>query len=222
MNILQRGGFVLGAIFGLLAGLAVALGVALYIAKVPVPFVNKVQHRTVEQDQAEIERNKNWDPNAPLAGKSAPPKAAAPAAPASDFPPPPVPPVAGASRPAQPKPAASSASAPARPARDPAAILAGIDGAASQPAVRKSTEPNAAALVYFVQAGAYGREEDAESQRARVAMLGVTARITEREQSGRTMYRVRVGPYTQKDEAERVRDQLQATGIDAALVHVQR
>lgn len=61
----QKGGFVLGLIVGLLVGLAVALGVALYITKVPIPFVNKVPQRTAEQDAAEAERNKNWDPNAP-------------------------------------------------------------------------------------------------------------------------------------------------------------
>jgi hypothetical protein len=65
----QRGGFVLGLVVGLLVGLALALGVALYITKAPVPFVNKVPQRTAEQDQAEQARNKNWDPNAPLAGK---------------------------------------------------------------------------------------------------------------------------------------------------------
>lgn len=86
----QQGGFVLGLIVGLLVGLAVALGVALYITKVPIPFVNKVPQRTAEQDAAEAERNKNWDPNAPLAGKAArsasgvvnaPPPAASAAAP---------------------------------------------------------------------------------------------------------------------------------------------
>ena len=67
----QRGGFLIGLIVGLLVGLALALGVALYVAKVPIPFVNKVPQRTAEQDAAEAERNKNWDPNAPLNGKPA-------------------------------------------------------------------------------------------------------------------------------------------------------
>ena len=65
----ERGGFVMGLVVGLLVGLALALGVALYITKAPVPFVNKVPQRTAEQDSAEVERNRNWDPNAPLAGK---------------------------------------------------------------------------------------------------------------------------------------------------------
>ncbi|HEX4510535.1 MAG TPA: hypothetical protein VH328_10660, partial [Burkholderiaceae bacterium] len=65
----QAGGTVLGVIVGLLLGLALALGVALYVTKVPVPLLNKAQQRTPEQDAAEAERNKNWDPNAALTGK---------------------------------------------------------------------------------------------------------------------------------------------------------
>ena len=72
----QRGGFFLGMIVGLLIGLAMALAVALYVTKVPLPFIDKVPQRTAEQDAAEAEHNKNWDPNAPLYGNNpAKPKA---------------------------------------------------------------------------------------------------------------------------------------------------
>ena len=66
----QRGGFLIGMVIGLLIGLAVALGVALYVTKAPVPFVNKVPVRPPGQEAAEAERNRNWDPNSPLAGKN--------------------------------------------------------------------------------------------------------------------------------------------------------
>ncbi|NDY93161.1 hypothetical protein G3A44_18365, partial [Ideonella sp. TBM-1] len=89
----QRGGTLLGLILGLLLGLGIALGVALYIAKVPVPFVDKVGRRTPEQDAAEAEKLRHWDPNAalgckPAASRPEPPPAvpappAAPAVPAS-------------------------------------------------------------------------------------------------------------------------------------------
>src|SRR3954463_4687450 len=85
----QKGGFVLGLIVGLLVGLAVALGVALYITKVPIPFVNKVPQRTAEQDAQEAERNRNWDPNAPLAGKAARSASGVVNAPVAAVPPPP-------------------------------------------------------------------------------------------------------------------------------------
>jgi cell division protein FtsN len=83
-------------------------------------------------------------------------------------------------------------------------------------------KPGADPFSYFVQAGAYARTEDAEQQRARLGMLGFEARLTEREQSGRTMYRVRVGPFERRPDAEAARDKLTSSGVDAALVTVQR
>ena len=203
----QRGNFLIGLIVGLLIGLALALGVALYIAKVPVPFINKVPQRTPEQDAAETQKNKNWDPNSTLYGKN-PVKpgaassgvvgvpAAAPEASASD---------------------SSLAAVPKRDARDPAAILA------DKPAgIELSTKPAADTLSYFVQAGAYGKVEDAEAQRAKLAMMGLAAKVTEREQSGRTVYRVRVGPYDKKEEASLAKEKLEGAGVESALVQVQQ
>ncbi len=65
----QRGNTVIGLIIGIVLGLGVALGIAVYVTKVPIPFINKVPQRTADQDAAEAERNRNWDPNAPLSGK---------------------------------------------------------------------------------------------------------------------------------------------------------
>ena len=67
----QRGGTLVGFIIGLVVGLAVALGVAVYVTKVPIPFMNKGQIRSADQDAAEEKKNKDWDPNAPLYGKKA-------------------------------------------------------------------------------------------------------------------------------------------------------
>jgi len=208
----QRGGFAVGLIIGLLIGLALALGVALYVTKVPVPFVNKVPQRTSGQDAAETEKNKNWDPNSPLYGKN-PAKAASGAVAAS------VPPLV-----AGPASAAASAGKPFSPAaaRDPAAILSGAAAAASAPKPPASAPAGADPFTYFVQAGAYGKTEDAEQQRARLAMLGMEAKLTEREQSGRTVFRVRIGPFDKKDDAEAAKSKLGDAGIESALVRVQR
>ena len=73
-----------------------------------------------------------------------------------------------------------------------------------------------------MQAGAFTRAEDAEQQRARVSLMGMTAKVSEREQSGRTMYRVRVGPYDRKEEADAVQEKLAGNGVEAALVRVER
>ena len=210
MKTQQAGSFVTGLVVGLLIGLGVALAVALYITKAPVPFINKLPQRSAEQDAAEFERNKAWDPNAPLAGKhptrpatvasGAVENAAAPAAVAS-----------------QPTLAAS---APAKPGRDPAAILAAQPGATPAPAAAPDTA--AVAVAFFVQAGAYARQEDADAQRAKLALIGLAAKISEREQSGRTIYRVRLGPFEQRAGAEEAQSKLVSAGIDANLVRVER
>src|SRR5688572_476774 len=215
----QRGGFVMGLIVGLLVGLALALAVALYVTKAPVPFVNKVQQRTPEQDAAEVERNKNWDPNAPLAGKPAVPRPAASAV--AGVPPPginPVPPPGITALP--PRPAAPGAD-PARAQRDPAAILSGRESAPIAIAPQ-SAKPGLDPFVYFVQVGAFSKPEDAEAQRAKLAMLGYAAKVTERDSAGRLMYRVRLGPYPMREEAEAAQAKLQSGGETAALVRVER
>ncbi len=201
----QKGGFVPGLIVGLLVGLAVALGVALYVTKAPVPFINKLPQRTAEQDVEEAKRNQNWDPNAPLASKtvnkaasgvvSMAPQASAPAV---------APPVTAAPAPAAPPPAPEVAKkAEAKPAA-------------------ASAAPAADPFVYFVQVGAFTRADDAEQQRAKLALLGFSAKVTEKEQSGRTVYRVRLGPLDSRDEADGLQQKVQAAGVEANLVRVQR
>src|SRR3954462_1443790 len=66
----QSGNVIVGIIIGVVLGLAAALAVAVYVTKVPVPFLNKGQSRSPEQDAAEVRKNKDWDPNAPLYGKN--------------------------------------------------------------------------------------------------------------------------------------------------------
>nr|WP_207184597.1 SPOR domain-containing protein [Rubrivivax gelatinosus] len=189
----------------MLAGLAIALGVALYITKAPVPFIDKVPQRTAEQDSAEVERNRRWDPNAPLAGRQPPPPAPAASAPVVTSP------AASAAAPTAARTPASAPAAQPGSTRDPAAILAG-----------QSTDRAAEAFVYFVQTGAFTRTEDAEQERARLAMLGYAAKVSEREQAGKTMYRVRTGPYATREDAEAVQGRLQAASIDARLVRAEK
>ena len=54
----QRGGTILGFIIGVVVGLAGALAVAVYVTKVPVPFMNKGQTRSADQDAEEAKKNK--------------------------------------------------------------------------------------------------------------------------------------------------------------------
>jgi cell division protein FtsN len=201
----QHGGFAIGLVVGLLAGLVLALAVAWYVNQVPIPFINKLPQRTAEQDAAEVERNRTWDPNAPLGPKTAARSAAPAAGPAT--------PPGVAAAPMKPTPAPGVATAAVAPAPPPAA-----------PAVLapKALKPGADPFTYYAQAGAYSRAEDAQAQRAWLAMLGLDARIVEREQAGRTVYRVRLGPYERRPEVDAMLERLNSASVESTLVRVER
>lgn len=189
----QRGNTVLGFILGLVVGLTVALVVAIYVTKVPIPFLDKGLSRNAEQDAAEQKKNKDWDPNAPLYGKS--PAANAPAA---DMP------VPNPAAPPPPAPPAESNSG------DPLGDLA------------LSKTQSVDAFYYFVQVGAFNGSEEAQTQRAKLALGGFDPTISEREQNGKIVYRVRLGPFETKTEAEDAQTKLKATKFESALMRVQR
>ena len=224
----QRGSVILGVIIGVVLGLGIALAVAVYVTKVPIPFLNKGGGRTAEQDAAESRKNRDWDPNAPLYGKNPAkplppaPGIIAPAPPVAVIPaPPPV--VIGPSLGPAPKAATGSANA----ARSASPVPPAVAGRPStdplgELAAARSSSPGADPFLYFVQAGAFRTPEDAEAQRAKLSLMGVEARVTEREQSGRQVFRVRVGPFDKKDDADRNKDKLEAGGVETALVRVQR
>lgn len=214
----QLGGTIIGFIVGVIFGLGAALAVAVYVTKVPVPFLNKGGARGTDQDAAEAQKNKNWDPNSPLYGKNpARPPAAAASAPAT------------ATTATAPAPVAS---APAVAAADPRAAAPSAKPAASKPgsadplgdlaAAKAAAAPGVDPFDYFVQAGAFRTQADADAQRAKLAMLGWEARVSEREQNGRTVFRVRVGPFAKRDDAAVLKDKLDTTGVESALVRVQR
>lgn len=216
----QRGGTLLGLIIGALVGLGAALAVAVYVTKVPVPFLNKNQTRSADTDAAEAKKNKDWDPNVPLAGKN--PAKSAPA----------VPDVVVATPAPAPTPPASAAAPKPKVSADPLGDLAKAKSeskpegkAEAKPAAKPDAASSTAGVDpfnYFIQAGAFRTTEDAEQQRAKLSLMGFQAKVTEREQSGRTVYRVRLGPFDKKDEADKVKERLDGNAVETALVRVQR
>ena len=240
----QRGGTILGLILGLLIGVGAALAVAVYVTNVPVPFVNKGNVRGEAKDKAEAERNQNWDPNSPLYGKN-PARNPAPTAPAAQgvvVPEPPKTVTENTKPPADTKPPKSevvlpdskTTTADGKPADKP------VDKPADKTQVAK-LDPKAGQTVdplgdlaksrgadgsdgfqYFVQAGAFRTQSDGDAQRAKLAMMGWEARVTEREVNGRTVYRVRVGPFNKRDDADGLKGKLDGAGVDAQIVRVQR
>jgi cell division protein FtsN len=223
----QHGGTLLGFILGLVIGLTVALGVAMYVTKVPMPFSNKNLSRSAEQDAVEAQKNKDWNPNSAIQAKPA----AAPEGPADGTTPangapagaaPAVPAVA-----ADPladlmknKSAGSSPPAASQPASAPPA--AATPQPAAPPAAGSKASNSADPFTYFVQAGAFKTATDADAQKAKLSMMGIEAKVSEREQAGRIIYRVRSGPFDDKEQAEKIKSRLDSNGMDAALVRVQK
>ncbi|NMM81237.1 sporulation protein [Acidovorax sp. SRB_14] len=221
----QQGGTIVGFIFGLVVGLGAALAVAVYVTKVPVPFLNKGASRSLDQDAAEAQKNKNWDPNSPLYGKN-PARTTAPEAsgPVGAEAPPAMPPAAAhapdapAAAPLPPAVAGKAPPAGTTKAATSADPLGDLVKAKSKSAAAVSVDP----FDYFVQAGAFRAQSDADAQRAKLAMMGWEARVSEREQNGRTVFRVRVGPFGKRDDAEQLKEKLDGAGVESALVRVQR
>ena len=234
----QRGGTLLGIIFGALLGLGAALAVAVYVTKVPVPFLNKSPPHGAENDAAEAKKNRDWNPNTPLAGKN--PARTSPVAtgtvgeaPAADTQAAVATPAAVPAPLANPANPAKPGSAKAQVSSDPLGDLAKARSAAkpdnktdSRTDVAKAdpstVTSGADPFSYFIQAGAFRTPEDAEQQRAKLSLIGFQARVTEREQAGRTVYRVRLGPFDRKDDADKAKEKLDGNAIETALVRVQR
>lgn len=245
----QHGGTLLGLIIGLVLGLALALAVAVYVTKVPVPFVNKGNTRNIEQDAVEAKKNKDWDPNSLIQGKAgvrsaagavtdsssdkdpavtrptqAVPKSESQADAKVDTKPDSKPDTKADSKPigktdskADAKPEAKPEVKP-EPKKEPAPSADPLGDLAKAKASGATTDP----FTYMVQTGAFKGAEEAESQRVRLMLTGVDAKVTEREQSGRTVYRVRSGPYERRDDAEKMKEKLEAVGYEAVLVRIQR
>jgi cell division protein FtsN len=187
----QRGGMLLGFIIGLVVGLAIAVGVALYISNAPLPFVTKV--RPPSTNATPPTGTALPDPNKSFNTSPAAP-APVPAPPTATAPPATAP---GAA------PEKSAATAPATPAAPAAPAEAAAEGSR-----------------FLLQAGAFKSPEDADGMRARLAMIGLDARIFPIEQGGQTLYRVRLGPYGQLDDVNRVRKLLADNAIEAQIVRL--
>ena len=74
---------------------------------------------------------------------------------------------------------------------------------------------------YILQAGAFGAPGDAEEVKAKIAMLGLSARVESGEAGGRTVYRVRMGPYGSASELAAAKQALAEGGLPAVAIRAQ-
>jgi cell division protein FtsN len=221
LRLRQQGNTLTGMIIGLIVGLAIAVAVALAITKGATPFTDKA----AKPGKLEPTAGQASDPNKPLYGSkdaareankhfTDKPKAAAPAPAAEPDPLGAV--IANMKEPAEPKPEARKHVAPAAPAETaPAHELA------------RAVAPKADAggddkVIYYLQAGAFREMSDAETTRAKLALLGFEAAISDRISDAGTLHRVRIGPYSQVEAMTRARAKLVDSGIDVAIVKNQK
>ena len=100
-----------------------------------------------------------------------------------------------------------------------------VPGAVPPPATPAAAPPTAAVPageVLFLQVGAFQKPTEADSLKARLALLGVETSVQEVIIPDKgTMYRVRVGPYAQIEDMNKARSLLTQNGIPVSVVRAQ-
>ncbi|MEB2233864.1 SPOR domain-containing protein [Xanthomonas campestris] len=124
-----------------------------------------------------------------------------------------------------PKPLPETASA--RPAATPApastaAVTTPAAASAAKPAASAAAAPAVADTTrYILQAGSFGASGDAESTKAKLAMMGLAARVESADIAGKTVYRVRMGPYGSAGELAEAKQKLTGSGLPAIAIKAQ-
>lgn len=130
---------------------------------------------------------------------------------------------------ANPRPIDETPAATTRPAT-PAATsptssrpLPAAASAADKPAPRASDTVASADSTarYILQAGAFAASGDAEATKAKIALLGLSARVESAQINGKTVYRVRMGPYGTAGELAEAKGKLASGGLPAMAVKAQ-
>ncbi|MDQ2819102.1 MAG: SPOR domain-containing protein [Pseudomonadota bacterium] len=217
----QRGNTLTGFIVGLIIGLGIAVAVALTITKGATPFTDKSGKLGRPADPAPADAA---DPNKPLYGnrdaaraanRALIEKAEKPAAPVVATPKPAPAPASAA----DPDPLGKAIAQLKEPAqRVPAAPTA----IAATPAPAAAPAAGEDRFTYYLQAGAFREMADAESTRAKLALLGFEAAISDRNSDSGVLHRVRVGPYNQVETMNKARAKLLDSGVDVAIVRNQK
>ena len=93
--------------------------------------------------------------------------------------------------------------------------------AQTPPAATAAAESTDTTARYLLQAGSFSASGDAEALKARIALLGLSARVESAQVDGRTVYRVRMGPYGTASELAGAKGKLEGSGLDTLAIRVQ-
>ena len=73
--------------------------------------------------------------------------------------------------------------------------------------------------MYWLQAGAFAEEREADNLKAKIALTGLEASVRPVAIADKgTLYRVRLGPYQSLDDANRIKTTLSQNGVAAAII----
>ena len=117
--------------------------------------------------------------------------------------------------------------APVDPAREPASTAAATASItpAPKPAATvvapAATAPDSDNTRYLLQAGAFQASGQAEELKARIALLGLGARVESAAIRGTTVYRVRMGPYGSAGELAEAKRKLANGGLPGMAIKVE-
>jgi cell division protein FtsN len=100
---------------------------------------------------------------------------------------------------------------------DAAAVAAAAVATTPAPATAAGTAPGGD-TPYILQAGAFGASGDAEAVKARIALLGLSARVESASINDKTVYRVRMGPYGTASELAEAKRKLANGGLPALAI----
>lgn len=113
-----------------------------------------------------------------------------------------------------PKPVTTTASTSGKPATSTtSAAPASTTTMAAAPAIDDNAR-------YLLQAGAFQASGQAEELKAKIALLGLGARVESAQISGKTVYRVRMGPYGTAGDLADAKRKLSAGGLQALAIKV--
>lgn len=201
-----------GIIVGLIVGVGIAIAASMYLSRSATPFTNL--ERLQGKQTASLPEAELLEPG----GKLATVQPASPQVKPESAPQP-------ASAPVGRKPASSAATAPldADGQRfDFYKILPGQQDAVPVPdkgTADAASGSNSAGQRFFLQAGAFQSESDADNMKARLALMGVEAKIQSLNVADKgLMHRVRIGPFERQDELDSVRGKLRQEGIEVSVV----
>jgi cell division protein FtsN len=185
------GSTLLGLFIGVVLGVLGAAGVVWYINKMPIPFSAKGQQAAAPADPLKQQSAAQPGTPAPLPGK-----------------------------PGDPAPQAND-----KPRFDFYKILPGNADSVPAPAEKpveevkaKVEKEGAAKNVLYLQTGSFQKPDDADNQKAKLALMGMEASVQQVMLQDKVWYRVRLGPFTKIDDVNKLRSELAKQGLDANVV----